>query len=223
MRSWATGCASRSACARRATRPRRAEPGLADRPAARGRHRRDGAGLGHELVLRHRELGGRDLELVGRGSAPTPGARRWSRAVLDARAGERTGAGASPSRPAGTGGRLRVPRHRRHRRGRRVAARACATSSSSAAAQPDVKFVVISSDVVYPTGAMKDYEANFWLPFKGITKPVYAIPGNHDWYDALEGVRGHLPRAGRGARRRCARASRPTTGSPAPPTGASRS
>jgi uncharacterized membrane protein HdeD (DUF308 family)/3',5'-cyclic AMP phosphodiesterase CpdA len=51
----------------------------------------------------------------------------------------------------------------------------------------DVKFVVISSDVVYPTGAMRDYEDNFWLPFMGTTKPVYAIPGNHDWYDALEG------------------------------------
>src|SRR6185312_7179910 len=57
----------------------------------------------------------------------------------------------------------------------------------SVANQPDVRFVVISSDVVYPTGAMKDYEAKFWLPFKGVTKPVYAIPGNHDWYDALEG------------------------------------
>jgi hypothetical protein len=49
-----------------------------------------------------------------------------------------------------------------------------------------VKFVVVSSDVVYPTGAMRDYEAKFWLPFMGTTKPVYAIPGNHDWYDALE-------------------------------------
>src|SRR5262245_25350605 len=57
----------------------------------------------------------------------------------------------------------------------------------SVANQPDVRFVVISSDVVYPTGAMKDYEAKFWLPFKGVSKPVYAIPGNHDWYDALEG------------------------------------
>ena len=52
---------------------------------------------------------------------------------------------------------------------------------------PDVRFVVVSSDVVYPTGAMNDYEAKFWLPFKGVTRPVYAIPGNHDWYDALEG------------------------------------
>jgi len=55
------------------------------------------------------------------------------------------------------------------------------------AGRDDVRFVVISSDVVYPTGAMKDYEANFWLPFMGTSKPVYAIPGNHDWYDALEG------------------------------------
>jgi uncharacterized membrane protein HdeD (DUF308 family) len=51
----------------------------------------------------------------------------------------------------------------------------------------DVRFMVISSDVVYPTGSMKNYEANFWLPFQGFERPVYAIPGNHDWYDALEG------------------------------------
>jgi uncharacterized membrane protein HdeD (DUF308 family)/3',5'-cyclic AMP phosphodiesterase CpdA len=57
----------------------------------------------------------------------------------------------------------------------------------TASRQDSVRFVVISSDVIYPTGAMKDYEAKFWLPFKGIEKPVYAIPGNHDWYDALEG------------------------------------
>ena len=65
---------------------------------------------------------------------------------------------------------------------------------------PDVRFVVISSDVVYPTGAMRDYEAKFWLPFKGVTRPVYAIPGNHDWYDALEELRRHVLPAGRRAR-----------------------
>jgi uncharacterized membrane protein HdeD (DUF308 family) len=53
--------------------------------------------------------------------------------------------------------------------------------------RPDVRFLVISSDVIYPAGSMNDYEAKFWLPFKGVTRPVYAIPGNHDWYDALEG------------------------------------
>jgi uncharacterized membrane protein HdeD (DUF308 family) len=52
--------------------------------------------------------------------------------------------------------------------------------------RPDVKFLVISSDVIYPSGAMEDYEPNFYLPFKGFNKPIYAIPGNHDWYDALE-------------------------------------
>jgi 3',5'-cyclic AMP phosphodiesterase CpdA len=54
------------------------------------------------------------------------------------------------------------------------------------ARREDLRFIVVSSDVIYPVGAMKDYEAKFWLPFKGTGKPVYAIPGNHDWYDALE-------------------------------------
>ncbi len=57
----------------------------------------------------------------------------------------------------------------------------------AASARDETKFIVISSDVIYPTGAMKDYENKFWLPMKGAGKPVYAIPGNHDWYDALEG------------------------------------
>jgi uncharacterized membrane protein HdeD (DUF308 family) len=52
--------------------------------------------------------------------------------------------------------------------------------------RPDVKFLVVSSDVIYPQGAMRHYEPNFYLPFKGFTKPIYAMPGNHDWYDALE-------------------------------------
>jgi 3',5'-cyclic AMP phosphodiesterase CpdA len=56
----------------------------------------------------------------------------------------------------------------------------------SVASRDDVRFVVVSSDVVYPSGEMKDYEAKFWLPFKGVSKPVFAVPGNHDWYDALE-------------------------------------
>ncbi len=50
----------------------------------------------------------------------------------------------------------------------------------------DVKFLVVSSDVIYPAGAMKDYEPNFYLPFKGFRKPIYAIPGNHDWFGALD-------------------------------------
>ena len=65
----------------------------------------------------------------------------------------------------------------------------------------DVKFLVIASDVIYPAGAMVDYENNFYLPFKGFTKPVYAIPGNHDWFDALEGFNANFlePKAARAA------------------------
>ncbi len=72
-----------------------------------------------------------------------------------------------------------------------------------AAAQPGVRFVVLSSDVVYPTGSMRHYEHNFWLPFMGVRVPVYAIPGNHDWYDALEGFAATFlePRAARAAMR----------------------
>ena len=62
-----------------------------------------------------------------------------------------------------------------------------------AAARKDaVKFVVIASDVVYPLGQMKDYEANFYLPLKGVEKPVYAVPGNHDWFNALDGFAANL-------------------------------
>jgi len=53
--------------------------------------------------------------------------------------------------------------------------------------RPDVRFLVVSSDVIYPAGEMKDYELNFYLPFKGFEKPIYAIPGNHDWFNALDG------------------------------------
>jgi uncharacterized membrane protein HdeD (DUF308 family)/3',5'-cyclic AMP phosphodiesterase CpdA len=64
----------------------------------------------------------------------------------------------------------------------------------AAARQDAVKFVVIASDVVYPLGAMKDYEANFYLPLKGIGKPVFAVPGNHDWFNALDGFAANLMR-----------------------------
>jgi uncharacterized membrane protein HdeD (DUF308 family) len=56
----------------------------------------------------------------------------------------------------------------------------------------DVKFLVLASDVVYPGGAARDYEFNFYLPFKGFEKPIYAIPGNHDWFSALDGFAANL-------------------------------
>jgi uncharacterized membrane protein HdeD (DUF308 family)/3',5'-cyclic AMP phosphodiesterase CpdA len=64
----------------------------------------------------------------------------------------------------------------------------------SVARQDEVKFLVIASDVVYPNGEMRDYEAKFYLPFKGVSKPIYAIPGNHDWFNALDGFAANLLR-----------------------------
>jgi hypothetical protein len=58
--------------------------------------------------------------------------------------------------------------------------------------RPDVRFLVISSDVIYPDGAARDYEFKFYLPFKGFEKSIYAIPGNHDWYSALDGFAANL-------------------------------
>ena len=63
-----------------------------------------------------------------------------------------------------------------------------------AAGRDEVKFVVIASDVIYPNGAMRDYEANFYLPLMGVEKPILAIPGNHDWFNALDGFAANLMR-----------------------------
>lgn len=64
--------------------------------------------------------------------------------------------------------------------------RALAKQIVETSKQGDVRFVLVSSDVVYPNGEMKDYEKNFWSPFSGVTVPIVAIPGNHDWYDGLD-------------------------------------
>lgn len=48
-------------------------------------------------------------------------------------------------------------------------------------------FAVLASDVIYPTGAGDEYEDKFFRPYQGYPAPIYAIPGNHDWYDGLGG------------------------------------
>jgi Calcineurin-like phosphoesterase len=48
-------------------------------------------------------------------------------------------------------------------------------------------FMFIVSDVIYPAGGIDDYEDKFYRPYQDYPGPVYAIPGNHDWYDSLTG------------------------------------
>ncbi|MER7501659.1 metallophosphoesterase [Nonomuraea pusilla] len=51
----------------------------------------------------------------------------------------------------------------------------------------DTSFAIIASDVVYPAGSGNEYGDKFFRPYKDYDAPVYAIPGNHDWYDGLSG------------------------------------
>lgn len=53
-------------------------------------------------------------------------------------------------------------------------------------------FMVIASDVIYPAGGAQNYVQNFYDVYDGYRKPIYAVPGNHDWYDGLSGFMFHL-------------------------------
>lgn len=51
----------------------------------------------------------------------------------------------------------------------------------------DTDFAVMLSDVVYPAGGVAAYEERFYRPYADYPAPIYALPGNHDWYDGLTG------------------------------------
>jgi hypothetical protein len=51
----------------------------------------------------------------------------------------------------------------------------------------DTAFMVICSDIIYPSGDAEEYEEKFYRPYKNYMRPIYALPGNHDWYDGLNG------------------------------------
>ena len=56
----------------------------------------------------------------------------------------------------------------------------------------DTAFMVICSDVIYPSGDAENYEEKFYRPYENYPSPIYALPGNHDWYDGLNGFMYHL-------------------------------
>jgi hypothetical protein len=55
-----------------------------------------------------------------------------------------------------------------------------------------IDFVLIASDVIYPAGDINEYDEKFYYAYKDFPGPVYAIPGNHDWYDGLQGFMHHF-------------------------------
>lgn len=78
-----------------------------------------------------------------------------------------------------------------------------APALSRAAAEQGVGFLLLLSDLIYPSGDVNDYVDGFYKPYRSATrplfcidKPIFAVPGNHDWYDGLYGFAYHfLPRA----------------------------
>jgi hypothetical protein len=53
-------------------------------------------------------------------------------------------------------------------------------------------FLVVMSDVIYPIGNVNEYVDKFFRPYSKYQAPIYAIPGNHDWYDGLGGFMRHF-------------------------------
>ncbi|MFJ4923511.1 metallophosphoesterase family protein [Streptomyces sp. NPDC088725] len=49
------------------------------------------------------------------------------------------------------------------------------------------RFAVLASDVIYPVGSANEYDTKFFRPYKDYDAPIYAVPGNHDWYDGITG------------------------------------
>lgn len=56
----------------------------------------------------------------------------------------------------------------------------------------DTDFLCIASDVIYPAGGVNEYETKFYRPYERYPAPIYAVPGNHDWYDGLHGFMRHF-------------------------------
>ena len=56
----------------------------------------------------------------------------------------------------------------------------------------DADAMVILSDVVYPAGSVNQYAGKVHFPYRDVAAPILAVPGNHDWYDLLEGFMAHF-------------------------------
>jgi hypothetical protein len=52
---------------------------------------------------------------------------------------------------------------------------------------PGTDFMMICSDVICPAGGTLEYAYKHCWPYRHYPRPIYALPGNHDWYDGLRG------------------------------------
>lgn len=57
---------------------------------------------------------------------------------------------------------------------------------------PGTSFLFVCSDVLYPLGDVNDYQVKFYDAYSEYPGPIYAVPGNHDWYDDLQAFMYHF-------------------------------
>jgi hypothetical protein len=53
------------------------------------------------------------------------------------------------------------------------------------ALKPD--FMIINGDVAYPAGRTRDFVEGFFQPFNDLGIPIWAVPGNHEYYSPYKG------------------------------------
>lgn len=51
----------------------------------------------------------------------------------------------------------------------------------------DPDFMIIAGDVAYPAGNLDDFDAGFFAPYAGLNIPIWAVPGNHEYYSSGKG------------------------------------
>lgn len=51
----------------------------------------------------------------------------------------------------------------------------------------DPDFIVLNGDLAYPAGRVEDFLQAFFEPYQGLQRPIWAVPGNHEYYSADNG------------------------------------
>jgi len=48
-------------------------------------------------------------------------------------------------------------------------------------------FLILNGDLAYPAGRIEDFEEGFFKPYRNLKIPVWAVPGNHEYYSRNQG------------------------------------
>jgi hypothetical protein len=55
----------------------------------------------------------------------------------------------------------------------------------------DPDFLIINGDLAYPAGRVEDFIQGFFEPYQGLQRPIWAVPGNHEYYSPNSGREFH--------------------------------